>query len=82
MIICLGLSLSCTMTGSGLGDDDDLVWEPENNLVSKTHWDLCCRICIRARNLKGVAYIVERDILQCQCSDGIRAEIYIANKNK
>jgi len=56
--------------------------EPEilNNKVSQREWDLCCRICMKENNLKAIVYILDRDVMQCQCMDGIRAEIFPPEK--
>lgn len=76
MIISLALN-GCVGIGSSSIDGDEYGKpEPENNVVTKREWDLCCRICMKGRKLKGLYYLADKDVLQCRCADGIRAEIY------
>jgi len=77
LIISLALSSCMGMGGRGHEFEEEYKDpEPQNNVITKREWDLCCRICMKGKKLKGLVYIPERDVLQCRCKDGVRAEIY------
>ena len=84
LIISLTLSSCLTMPGSRdyHHEPEEEYREPEplNNTVTKREWDLCCRICGKMANFKGLVYLSDSDTLQCRCSDGVRADIFQPDK--
>lgn len=83
-VLCLTICLvtsGCSMFGYRQYPPPKEVVEPEelgpfNNVITKREWALCSRICMKGKNLKGLIYDPDRDVLQCRCVDGLAAEIY------